>query len=140
LADLAAHVAYLQAEHAAAVAAPLSARKALLVVMLIDAYVDRLFAAQAETGDILEFRRALAAKSPALGLIMALAMQRADGPKLVTEAVEVPLVDYPRLSVEDFMVSLYNGHTVQRVRLVLPDGTRRDMHEVLREAIADLNL
>jgi hypothetical protein len=36
------------------------------------------------------------------------------------------------------MVSLYNGHTVQRVRIAAPDGTRNDVHEILKAALADL--
>ena len=106
----------------------------MLVAMLIDAHVDRLFAAQAEPGDILVYRTEMAAAKPALGLVMALCASR-DGIRLVTEAVEVPLADYGRLGVEDFMVSLYNGHSVQRLRLVLPDGGRRDMLETLQVAL-----
>ena len=104
--------------------------------MLIDAYADRLFAAQDEMDDILVFREMLAVQSPALGHILALASHRPNGPRLITEAVEVPLDEYVKLSVEDFMVSLYNGQTVQRVRLVLPDGSRLAIHDVLAEAIA----
>lgn len=137
MASLAQHLAYLQGEYEAARAAPLSPRKALLVALLIDAYADRLFAAQAEPDDILEFRADLAAISPALALVFALAAQRPDT-RLVTESVEIPLADYGSLPVEDFMVSLYNAHSVQRVRLALPDGGRRDVHEVLGEAIAAL--
>ena len=63
---------------------------------------------------------------------------RPDGPALLTESVEVPLAEYDRLEVQDFMVSLYNGHTVQRVRIAALDGTRHDVHEVLAAALADL--
>lgn len=114
-------------------------RKAMLVAALIDAYVDRLFAAQAEPEDILEFRAALAASNSALRMVFDLCAQRSNGPRLVLEAVQVPIRDYGALSVEDFMVSLYNDHSVQRLRLVLPDGTRTDMLETLREAIAGLD-
>jgi hypothetical protein len=69
---------------------------------------------------------------------MALAAMREGGPALVVEAVEVPIADYATLSVEDFMVSLYNGHSVQRVRIAGADGPRRDVHEVLAEAVAEL--
>lgn len=116
----------------------LSRRRAMLATLLCDAYADRLFAAQTAEDDILRFRERLAAGSPALALVFALAAGRPDGPRLVTEAVRVPLGEYGRLSVEDFMVSLYNGHTVQRVRIALPDGSRRDVHEALAEAIAAL--
>ena len=50
----------------------------------------------------------------------------------------MPLAEYGQLRVEDFMVSLYNGHTVQRVRLVLADGTRVLAHPVVGEAIGFL--
>jgi len=49
----------------------------------------------------------------------------------------VPLGDYGKLGVEDFMVSLYNGHTVQRV--LIAEGTARcDVHAVLAEALKAL--
>lgn len=105
--------------------------------MLIDAQVDRLFAERGEQ-DILVFRAALGASSPALGLVMALCSEQA-GVELVTEAVGVPLADYGKLGVEDFMVSLYNDHSVQRLRIVLPDGERRDMLAVLAEAMVELS-
>lgn len=132
------HFAYLEAEWARAQAAPLSRRKAMLVVMLADAYVDRLFEADPAADDILEFRDGLARKSTALGLVMGLAAGQPDGPRLVTEAVEVPVADYPDLPLEDFMVSLYNDRTVQRVLIAPPDGTRRPAHAVIGEAIEAL--
>lgn len=135
MAELAAHLAYLRAEHEAAQRAPLSARKALLVAMLTDAYADRLFAAQVAEDDIFAFRARLAAEVPALRLVFDVAAGRA---RLVTEAVEVPIADYKKLSVQDFMVSLYNAHSVQRVQIVAADGTRRDAHEVLSEAVEAL--
>jgi len=117
-------------------AALLSRRKALLAAQLADAYADRLFAARAEpAADVLEFRAALAMAHPALATIFELVAGRT---QLVTEAVEVPLADYGKLGVEDFMVSLYNGHTVQRLRIVGADGGKHDVHEVLAEAIAAL--
>ena len=124
-------------EWRAARAAPLSRRKAMLVAALVDAYVDRLFAADPDADDILVYRTKLGAAAPALGLILALGAGR-DGVRLVTEAVSVPLADYGALDVEDFMVSLYNDHSVPRLLLALPDGGRRDMLEVLEEAIAAL--
>ena len=109
----------------------------MLVAMLIDAYVDRLFAAQAEPDDILAYRAELAAAVPALGLLMALCAGR-EGVALVTEDVAVPLADYGRLGLEDFMVSLYNEQKVQRLRLALADGGRRDMLETLQAALEGL--
>jgi hypothetical protein len=100
--------------------------------MLIDAFADRLFAAGRGGDDILDYRASLAARSPALAAVFAVAADRA---QLLTEAVEVPLADYPRLDIADFMVSLYNDHTVQRVRIALPDGSRLPVHEILAEAI-----
>lgn len=116
----------------------MSMRKAGLLAALIDAYVDRLFAADESKDDIIAFRAALAEGSPALADVMALCSQRA-GVTLAVEAVAVPLADYAALSVEDFMVSLYNDHSVQRLRLVQADGTRRDALVVLGDAIAALD-
>ena len=102
---------------------------------LADAYADRMFAEQDEADDILEFRRNLASFSPELGLCFGVV--RGDV-KLVTEAVQVPLADYGQLRVEDFMVSLYNDHSVQRVRIALADGTRLPAHDVVGQAVAFL--
>lgn len=134
--DLDWHHAYLEAARRQAQAAPLSARKAMLVAALIDAFVDHQFADDNSAEDILEYRRARADASPALGLIMDLCAQR--DVRLVTETVPVPISAYDRLGIEDFMVSLYNDHSVQRLRLALPDGGRRDMLQTLEEAIAAL--
>ena len=120
---------------AAALNAPLSRKKAMLVALLVDGAVDEAFAGRAGGDDILAFREEQASRSAALRLVLELAAMREDGPRLVLEAVEVPIRDYGRLKVEDFMVSLYNDHTVQRVRIALPDGRRQDAHEVLAEAV-----
>lgn len=136
-ADLRQQLAELEARYAEACAAPLSRKQAMLVALLIDRLADTLFAARGG-GDILAFRESLAAVSPGLALVLAVAAMRHDGPRLVTEAVEVPLDDYPQLSVEDFMVSLYNDHSVQRVRIAEADGTRHDAHAVLGAAITAL--
>lgn len=133
--NLGAHLSYLEAEFAAACAAPLSARKAMLVAQLVDAYADRLFGAQAEFDDILDFRDSLAARSPDLAKVFALGRGEA---RLMTAAMEVPISEYDALGVEDFMVSLYNQHSVQRVFLVTPDGSRELVHGVLAEAVASL--
>lgn len=131
------HRDYLEGEWQGLLAAPLSARKARLVAALVDAYVDRLFASAPGVDDILEFRAGMAGGSAALGRIMALCGDK--GVQLVTEAVEIPLADYPALPIEDFMVSLYNGHSVQRLRLRTADGGHHDMMETLREAICALD-
>ena len=122
---------------AAARAAPLSLKKAWLAALLIDQAADALFAARhgGQGDDILAFRAELAGQSQALALVFAIAGRELE---LSTETVEVPLGDYDNLTVEDFMVSLYNAHTVQRVRVVLPDGGRWDVHEVLERALKDL--
>ena len=101
--------------------------------MLVDAFADRLAAASG--GDILEFRAQLADRSADLALLLDVASLRDGGPRLLIEAVEVPLADYPTLSAAEFMVSLYNAHTVQRVLIALPDGSRRQVHDVLRAAV-----
>ena len=136
--SLAPHRDYLYAEWRAAQASPLSARKAMLVAALVDAYVDRLFTADPEAEDILQFRTGMGQRSEALRLVMALCGQR-DGTSLVTEAVAVPIADYGSLAVEDFMVSLYNDHSIQRLRLVTADGARSDMMAVLDAAMAGLD-
>jgi len=110
----------------------LSRKKAMLAAYLVDAFADRLFEARAEpAADVLEFRADLGIQHPALGLLFDLVAGRAE---LVIEAEEVPIADYGRLNVEDFMVSLYNGHTVQRVRIATADGGREDVHAVLAAA------
>lgn len=119
---------------AAARAAPLSVKKAWLAALLVDAAADVLFTARCggQGEDILAFRADLAAQCAALALVFGVAGRECE---LVTEALEVPVRDYPNLGVEDFMVSLYNGRAVQRVRVVLADGERTDAHEVLAEAV-----
>ena len=107
----------------------------MLVCGLADAYADRLFGAQDATDDILEFRAGLAARCEAMAQVFAVVRGELT---LVTEAVEVPLAEYGQLKVEDFMVSLYNDHTVQRVRLVLADGSRVLAHPVVGQAVAFL--
>ena len=119
----------------AAQAAPLSGKKLMLVCALADAYADRLFGTQDAMDDILAFRAGLAAQSEALARVFALVRGELT---LVTEAMEVPIAEYGKLSVEDFMVSLYNHHTVQRVRIVLPDGAHLLAHPVVEEAVAFL--
>ena len=108
----------------------------MLAALLLDAAADAKFAASGED-DVLAFRARLAAGSAALGLVFALCALRPDGARLVTEAVEVPLADYPALRTEDFMVSLYNDRTVMRVRIAVGDQ-RRDVHEVLAQALEAL--
>jgi hypothetical protein len=113
----------------------LSRRKAMLAAYLIDAHADRLFAARNEpAADVLVFRAGLATAYPALGLVFDLVAGRTE---LVTDAVEVPITEYGKLRVEDFMVSLYNQHTVQRLRIVA-GSERHDAHEVLNDAVEAL--
>jgi hypothetical protein len=108
----------------------------MLAALLIDAVADALFAASGED-DVLEFRARLAKGSAALALVFGLCALRDGGPRLVTEAVEVPIADYPALTTEDFMVSLYNDRTVMRVRIAVGDQ-RHDAHAELGEALRDL--
>ena len=139
-------LAGIEAALAAARAHPLSSRKTLLVAVLLDNFCDQIFEAlrrsasaqvfQAE--DVLAFRERLRAQSPALGLIFDLCAIAPGGPRLEIRAVEVPIADYGGLSIEDFMVSLYNANTVQRVVIVSPDASQRLAHEVLGQALADL--
>ena len=136
--DLGGHRAYLDDALAAAQAAPLSRRKALLAALLIDAHVDRLFAAGGRGDDILDYRDRLAREAPAVGLVLTLCSQQ-HTTQLIIEAVGVPLAEYGRLSTADFMVSLYNGQSVQRLLLVDPAGQRHDVHAALQAALAALD-
>jgi hypothetical protein len=124
----------LAAALAALDAAPLSRRKAMLAALLLDAEIDRRGAG----GDLLAARAALAAAHPALAHIMALAALREGGPRLVLAQIEVPPTAYPALGEADYMVSLYNGATVPRVMVALPDGERLDALDLLRAAAAAL--
>jgi hypothetical protein len=138
MASLEGHFAYLEEAVADAREAMLSRRKAVLAAYLIDAFVDRLFTARAEpAGDILAFRAGMAETHPPLGLILDLVSGRAE---LLLETVQVPLADYGKLSVEDFMVSLYNQHSVQRLLIATSDGGREDVHAVIAAAIATLDV
>ena len=104
-------------------ASPLSRKRAMLLVLLIDAAVG------------LEARRNA---HPDVATVMDLAAMREDGPRLVLEPVTVSAADAPALPEADYMVSLYNGGTVQRVRVAWPDGRRADALTVLRRAVAVL--
>ncbi|MEO5806220.1 hypothetical protein [Devosia sp.] len=134
------HFALIEAEHHHSLAAPLSARRALLVAILLDHYPDRVFAAHRHqpdqvfgVEDMLAYRAELGRRSPAMAAIFALGSGNAT---LRIEAVKVPIADYSSLGVEDFMVSLYNGNSVQRVMLYTPGHEPRLAHDVLSEAIA----
>lgn len=135
------HLALVVEEHRRAVAAPLSSRKALLVAVLLDHFADRVFA-QFRTSmpdflpsadDLPAWRGKLVAQSEALAAIFALGSGQA---QLRIDSVEVPIADYQALAVEDFMVSLYNGNTVQRVMLVGPEVAPALAHDVLAAALA----
>jgi hypothetical protein len=130
--DLERHYSYFAEAVAAARAAPLSRRKALTAIMLADQMADRLFAASGED-DVLGFRAALAGQSAALRLVFALASSE-EGVRLLVEPVPVAVEDHPKLAVEDYMVSLYNDRTVQRV-LIAEGDARHDVHEVLDAAL-----
>jgi hypothetical protein len=85
--------------------------------------------------DVLAWRGGLARQSEALALVGELASGRHDGATMRIDAVTVPITDYPKLAVEDFMVSLYNQHTVQRIVIVRRDGSTVLAHDVLAEAV-----
>lgn len=136
------HFAAIEAEYAEALARPLSARQALLVAVLLDKYADRLYFARREAAstpaadgeDILAFRARLGQQTPALAQVFDLCAVPPRA-RLATRAHQVPIADYPALSTADFMVSLYNGNTVQRVMLDAADGNMHLAHDTLAEAI-----
>jgi hypothetical protein len=136
--DLPARFERVEEALAEAAAAPLSARRARLAAMLLDDFADRAWAAWKASPeqvfgaeDVLKFRAALAGACAPMARVMALAEAGPGGPRLEVRAVAVPPEQYPALSVQDFMVSLYNGLTVMRV--VLTDG--RDAAEPAPEAL-----
>ena len=126
---------------------PLSSRKTLLAAVLLDNFCDQAFDALRRSAparvfdaeDVLAFRERLRAQEPALGLIFDLCASAPAGPRLKTHAVAVPIEEYGGLSIEDFMVSLYNANTVQRVVLAMEDGSKQLAHEVLGKAMAYLS-
>jgi hypothetical protein len=144
-AQLAAHWQLLQRDLAASLAAPLSLRKAWLVAVLIDHLPDRLWQACTETGrpppdgapDLLAYRAQLRSGSPALAEVFALVAMEPDGPCLQLLPVAAPADAVTALPVEDFMVSLYNNHHVQRLLLITPSSTS-PAHAQLTAAVADL--
>jgi hypothetical protein len=127
LAELGRHLRYLEDAAAAAIAAPLSSKRMRLALLLADVLVDRLFVARDGMGDVLEFRRSVAAASPALGLAMALSAD----PSLLGFG-SVP-ADYANIDTADYMVSLYNGQQIQVLELA-----GRPAQAVLAEALVDL--
>jgi hypothetical protein len=129
-------------EHRHSLAAPLSVRKVLLVAVLLDHFADGVFAQFRDVPervlgapDVLAWRAMLAARSSALDLVGELASGRHDGAMLRVDAVTVPIADYPSLAVEDYMVSLYNQNTVQRVVVVQRDGSTVLAHDILAAAL-----
>ncbi|GLS19238.1 hypothetical protein GCM10007874_22550 [Labrys miyagiensis] len=125
----------------------LSSRKTLLAAVLLDNFCDRAFEALRRSSpsrifdaeDVLAFRERLRAEEPALGLIFDLCASAPGGPRLEIRAVAVPIEEYGRLSIEDYMVSLYNDNTVQRVVIAAGDGSMQLAHEVLGKAMAYLS-
>jgi hypothetical protein len=144
---LADHFALIEAELADLDARPLSARQTKLVMVLLDKFADRIFLARREQHpdrvveaggrtieDGIAWRDCLRQSCPALGALFDVCAIPPTA-TLETRAVEVPIADYPRLSTADFMVSLYNGLTVQRVLLVFPDGETRLARDVIAAAM-----
>lgn len=123
-------------------AAPLSVRQVRLVLAMLDMLPAHAFAGfRSEPGlvdgaeDLPAYRSRLAQRAPALRLIFEGGeidggSRLRLGPMPVTEGMLMTL------PVEDFMVSLYNDNTVQRVFIGARDGSLRLAHEVLGEAMA----
>lgn len=119
--------------------APLSRRRAMLAVLLADDFVERCYSEQpGRAEDVLAWRASLAAASPALALIFQLAAMEPEGARLVIEAVAVQTEARAGLNTPDYMVSVYNHGTVQRV-LVAVGEARHDVHAVLAEAVRVLS-
>ena len=112
----------------------MSRKKAMLLVLLIDAAID---AVRPDGADVLAYRRRVAEASEALGLVMELAAMREGGAELEVEARDVAPEEYGTLDEARYMVSLYNEGTVPELRIV-GGGTARAALPVLREAVAAL--
>ena len=139
---LEARFALIVEEHRRSLAAPLSVRKVLLVAVLLDHFADRVFAQFRDVPnkvlgaqDVLAWRAILAARSEPLALLAELASGRHDGATLRIDPITVPIADYPALDVEDYMVSLYNQNTVQRVVIVKGDSSTVLAHDILAAAV-----
>jgi len=129
-------------EHGHSVAAPLSLRKSLLVAVLLDHFADAVFARFRSApdrvlgaADVLEWRAALARRSEAVALVGELASGRHDRATWQIDTVIVPIADYARLSVPDYMVSLYNNNSVQRATIVRRDGSTVPAQDTLAAAM-----
>jgi hypothetical protein len=137
LAELQEHWRFLQDALHEYKRSPLSLRKAMLVVALADAMVDRLFAATNVAEDLLEFRVSVGAENLALALVMELAAHRPHGPRFMVMERQISLEHYGALPIEDFMVSLYNNHSVQRL-MVVGLSPELEAAAVLQQAVAEV--
>ena len=106
----------------------MSRKKAMLLVLLIDAAID----ARGAGGDVLAHRQAVADASPALALVMELAAMGETGARIVVEAV-----DAAPFSEAEYMVSVYNKGTVPRL-MIVADGAVKEALPLLRQAVAEL--
>lgn len=114
--------------------APLSRRRILLAALLIEEALEAVSRVSG-AGDILAFRSDVRQADGAVDALFELTALADDGPWLRLETVEVPLADYGQLDLPDFMVSLYNQHSVQRARIVWKDGRREDALALLAKAL-----
>ena len=143
---LEAQFALIVEEHRQSLAAPLSARKVLLVAVLLDHFADLVFTRWRDmpervlgAQDVLDWRATLAKQCPALALVAHLASGKHDGATLRIDTIRLPIADYPALGIEDYMVSLYNQNSVQRVVVARRDGSTVLAHDILAAALAYLD-
>lgn len=143
---LLAHWQLLQHDLAAACAARLSLRKAWLAAVLLDHLPDRIAEACRSANqplphgapDLPAYRATLRSRSPALALLFDLVAMQPQGPGLELRLETVPSQAVGDLPVEEFMISLYNDHQVQRLMITRPDRSVSLAHELLAEAMHDL--
>ena len=88
--------------------------------------------------DILAFRAALRAHSPALGLVMDLGAAAKDGPWLEVVDWQVAPQDMGALPVVDLMVSLYGGGQVPRLAVAQAGKAIVLVQSLFDQVIADL--
>lgn len=117
---------------AALEAAPLSRKRAMLLTLLLDEAIG------AGAEDPLARRAEVATAHPALATVMDLAAMHDTGPRLVLEPVTVDAAQAAALREADYMVSLYNDATVQRLRIAWADTRRADALDLLQQAAAAL--
>lgn len=138
--ELAAHWRLAERAVAASRSAALSVRHAVLAATLLDELPAAVFDAFRGTpavlgaANIASWRARLRSASPALALLADSCAARPDGPHLRLATVPVPEEAIRTMPIEDFMVSVYNQSTVERVVVATPGGEVTPARDILEAA------